>query len=228
MENPKERTTATSRAKISPHTPFFNITQTLRGQWSPLGLLLGVLLAVSLSANSSPSDATSYIGYSDNDGNGVNDIYADANGDGINDLVNAKIFLNIKFEDKDEDGKNDLFVDEDGDGVNDLYIISKKMAVIDNDNDGKNDITGVKYKKGFYSGSSFGLAIEEKGFWLDDFKDENGDFCDDLIKKELSESRTDIFTDEDGDGICDNRESSINRRQYRTVFKKELKERRGK
>ena len=218
----------TSQAKNSPHTPFFNITQALRGQWSPLGLFLGIVFSVSLSANSSPSDATSFIGYRDENRDGVNDIYCDKNGDGINDVDGKEIFLKVKYEDNDNDNRNDLFIDEDGDGVNDVYLMSNSMPVIDNDNDKINDITGIKYKKGFYSGSLFGLAIEEKGLWLEDFRDDDSDFCDDEVKAEIIKDKNDVFKDEDGDGISDDRESVMNKRRYRSIFKRVIKKGKNK
>lgn len=196
---------------------------------SPLGILPLILFALPLFSNASPEDATEYVGYADDNRDGVNDLYFDSNGDGKNDVDKAIICRNIEYKDDDNDGKNDLFRDEDGDGVNDLYVISKKIPVIDNDNDGKNDITGIKYKKGFYNGSLLGLAIEEKGVWLEDFSDKDNDGCDDDVKAEFYGNKTDTFTDEDGDGICDNRsEDVLNKRTYRSVYKKETNKGRKK
>ncbi|PIP14336.1 MAG: hypothetical protein COX48_01415 [bacterium (Candidatus Stahlbacteria) CG23_combo_of_CG06-09_8_20_14_all_34_7] len=209
--------------KIRSHTPFFNITHTLRGQWSPLGFLLILIFSLSVFANGNRTDATSYYGYKDENTNGVNDIYYDINGDGMNDLNDEAISKGLIFEDKDEDGINDLFCDIDGDGVNDVYLMSKYTPVIDNDKDGINDITGLKYKKGFYNGYVLGLSIEEKGIWLDDYKDDNKDMGDDDMRNDFSINRMDSFIDEDGDGICDSRKNKMNMRQYRTIFRRNNK-----
>ena len=216
------------KAKNRTHTPFFNITHTLRGQWSPLGVFLIFIISVNIFGNGKSSDGTLFLGYKDDDRNGVNDIFVDANGDGVNDIDKTAVYADIKFEDADNDGVNDLFSDMDGDGVNDIYLLSKKMPVIDNNKDGINDITGLKYKKGFYNGSLTGFAIEERGIWFDDFKDDDNDFGDDEVKNDFSFNKMDSFIDEDGDGICDNRENKMNGRNYHTIFRKENKKGRNK
>ena len=227
MERHRERTLM-KKATNRTHTPFFNITHTLRGQWSPLGVLLVLLFALNISSNGKSTDGTLFLGYKDADRNGVNDIFVDSNGDGVNDIDKTAVCADMKFEDADDDGVNDIFVDMDGDGINDIYLLSKNMPVIDTNKDGINDITGMKYKKGFYNGSLTGFAIEERGIWLDDFKDDDNDFTDDEIKNEFSINKMDSFVDEDGDGICDNRENKMNMRNYHTIFRKENKKGRNK
>lgn len=175
-------------------------------------------LSVNISANAGKADGGAFLGYIDNDKNGVNDLYFDANGDGINDLNGEMTMIqNIKYIDENRDGINDLFSDNDGDGVNDIYIFSKYTPIIDIDDNGINDITGIRYKKGFYSGFLYGSSVEEYGIILEDYEDKNGDFSDDHIKEEIESKRNDRFVDDDGDGICDNRDVKMMPRRYKNL-----------
>jgi len=164
-----------------------------------------------LNAASSKEDASVYVGFSDADKDGVNDLFCDADGNGINDISGQVYYQDIIFLDKNNDGINDLFADADGDGVNDLYMTSKEISVLDMDNNGVNDISGKKYSRGFYSGYLLGKCFEEKGLTVDKFVDENNDMMDDNIHVMIENREGDKFIDENGDGICDGREPKIER-----------------
>ena len=158
--------------------------------------------------------------FSDENGDGINDLFRDANGNGKNDLTLKEYRHRFKYEDSDNDSKNDLFQDANGDGINDLLDnseINKRIKIthfiIDFNNDGINDVTGEKFKRK--------LIIRT-------FIDENGDGIDDretleplksLMEKFVGENDAgkrimlesmdgpvmDRFIDENGDGINDGR-----------------------
>lgn len=201
------------RAADRTHTPFFNITQNRRGTRSPsvFFAVLVFIAAIGLNGASSREDASLFLGYQDNNRDGINDLYCDADGDGVNDVSGEVFFSGVVFSDEDGDGVNDVFCDADGDGVNDNYVKSKKIPVIDMNGDGINDVTGKKFGKGMYSGYLYGKCFEEKGVSVEKFSDENGDMMDDSIRKMIEKGGDDRFIDENGDGICDGREQKIER-----------------
>jgi len=132
-----------------------------------------------LAQSSSTDQPRPAIGFVDEDGDGVNDLFVDANGDGIDDVDGRPYPHHFQFRDDDGDGINDLWVDADGDGVNDLILkvefpgkgpkwvdvdgdgiedrdVSLLLPpgvlwrhVLDTDDDGKNDVTGVPYRTRF-------------------------------------------------------------------------------
>lgn len=176
---------------------------------------------------SGPVENSGFVyGYKDDDKDGVNDLYFDKNGDGVSDL-NADKLIDIIFEDEDDDGINDIFTDEDGDGINDKIVFSNYLPVIDRDLNFVNDITGHKYKKGFYDGLSYGKVIEEMGIIIEEFRDINKDNMDDRVERSIREFKNDErFSDEDGDGINDERESkNIVDIKYRKINVKPYSER---
>lgn len=155
-----------------------------------------------------------YIGYADDNRDGVNDLFSDADGNGVNDITGERLF-DVKFVDADDDGINDIFTDLDGDGVNDIYMLSGMIPVVDMDNDMKNDITGIYYCSGNYRGFMTGKCIEETGTVEDNYSDNNGNFTDDEIEGRIYEFMHDRFIDEDKDGICDGRENKLSPQKKR-------------
>jgi hypothetical protein len=169
-----------------------------------------------ITAKDSPK--SQFIGWLDQNKDGINDKFQDANGDGINDVTKEKYEHHFKFADKNKDGVNDIFVDKDGDGVNDLgtkFIDKNKDSINDNvldfNKDGINDITGLKYKKDNLMGYRYGIVEEEAKIKHKKFIDENGDGMHDPISKRMcfqdenADGINDRFVDNDGDGICDGR-----------------------
>lgn len=168
-----------------------------------------------------------FIGFEDEDHDGVNDKFYDANGDGTNDVDDQNYAHRFKFEDKNNDKINDMWVDRDGDGVNDL--INKLSAeqrrdrnnnVLDVNEDGRNDITGEQFDpdKPDWKGEKWGFWNETEGKLQGPIIDENGDGIDDRVKdfngfmsSHGKGRKRDLFIDEDGDGICDHRTDFINR-----------------
>lgn len=188
------------------------------------------LLTVSLSAQ----EIQPVTGFVDTDQDGINDRFADANGDGINDVDGTSYAHPFKFEDKNRDGLNDLWIDADGDGVNDLLNYfqnqnwidmdgdglrdegtvmlrgkSLRAHVLDMNQDGINDITGLRISNESLGGYRFGRVDEESGL-----SRRLGESGDDGQEQDLSgegrlqRSRNrdmDVFIDQDGDGIADER-----------------------
>lgn len=147
-----------------------------------------------------------FVGFVDEDKNGINDIFADADGDGINDVSGQSYPHSFKFKDDDNNGLNDLWQDADGDGVNDLLwelhqknkrwvdrngdgILDEEVSlprgkklmahVLDEDNDKLNDITGEKYTGNDIRGYRFGNIDEERGICDYQFVDEDNDGMND-------------------------------------------------
>ncbi|MDT8443440.1 MAG: hypothetical protein RQ722_04050, partial [Desulfuromonadales bacterium] len=123
-------------------------------------------------------------GWTDLDGDGINDSFADSNGDGVNDLGNVATPYGHGFGwvDADDDGINDRFIDKDGNGINDLsqgpfagqaacygYMASR----LDADGDGFDDVTGMPYRHGF------GFIDADDDGINDVFIDANGDGVND-------------------------------------------------
>lgn len=161
----------------------------------------------------SQSNPEQIMGFVDDNGDGLNDVFRDANGDGINDVNNEKYPHNFKFTDQDNDGINDNYQDADGDGVNDLMNKNTnrrqnvtKEQVIDVNGDWINDITGAIYNSRSARGSRYGFVLEEFGEKVEDYTDANGDGCHDFEQDDPRRSGRkgwDRFIDEDGDGISD-------------------------
>ena len=158
--------------------------------------------------------------FTDENDDGINDLFRDADGDGKNDLTGKQYRRRFKFEDSDKDGINDLFRDADGDGINDILNNSntnKKMRnihyIIDFNKDGINDVTGKKYERKL----SIRTFIDENGDGIDDretwmplkslmekFVSEN-DAGKRLMLESMDGPVMDRFIDENGDGINDGR-----------------------
>ncbi|MCD6308096.1 MAG: hypothetical protein J7M24_03770 [Candidatus Latescibacteria bacterium] len=180
-------------------------------------LFMGAAFLSGASYGQEPKKEWDKLGFRDENGDGVNDLFRDADGDGINDVTGKLYRHNFAFVDADKDGRNDLFRDADGDGENDLFRdfdgdgINDAMhpikqagkgrsaleRVIDFDGDGVNDVTGMRYSR----------LMRGRGF-----VDEDGDgFNDNAAVKaggrhEIeSGGEYDTFRDEDGDGINDGR-----------------------
>ena len=170
-----------------------------------------------------------FIGFVDENRDGINDKFHDANGDGINDVTKEKYEHKFKFVDKNGDKNgdkiNDIFLDKDGDGVNDLetkMLDENKDGINDNvldyNKDGFNDITGLKYENKDLMGYRYGIVEEEAKTTHKKFIDENGDGMHDPIARrrcftdEDGDGINDQFVDEDGDGICDGRRLGRQRR----------------
>ena len=183
-------------------------------------VIIIMLLVVLFIPSLSQAQEWEILRFSDETGDGINDLFRDADGDGKNDLTRKQYRHRFKFKDSDNDGKNDLFQDANGDGINDLLNnseINKRIKIthfiIDFNNDSINDVTGEKFKRK--------LIIRT-------FIDENGDGIDDretlgplksLMEKFVGENDAgkrimlesmdgpvmDRFIDENGDGINDGR-----------------------
>ncbi|MGQ9611161.1 MAG: hypothetical protein ACUVWN_17820, partial [bacterium] len=172
------------------------------------------------------SKKVQFLGWLDENGDGINDKFRDANGNGINDITNEKYPHKFQFVDKNGDGINDIFIDFDGDGVNDLntsFIDNNKDGINDNifdyNKDGINDITGLKYKKDNVMGYRYGIVEEEAKRTYKKFIDENKDGMHDPIARsrffdEDGDGINDRFIDKDGDGICDGRNFGQRKYQY--------------
>jgi hypothetical protein len=169
-----------------------------------------------LSAKDSPKPQ--FIGWLDQNKDGINDKFHDDNGDGINDITKEKYEHRFKFLDKNKDKVNDAFIDKDGDGVNDFetkFVDKDKDGINDNvldyNKDGVNDITGLKYQKTDLMGYRYGIVEEELKKTHNKFIDENGDGMHDPVAKRMSfqdenaDGVNDKFVDKDGDGISDGR-----------------------
>ncbi len=167
-----------------------------------------------------------FLGWLDENRDGINDKFRDVNGDGINDITNERYPHKFQFIDKNGDGINDIFVDFDGDGVNDLntnFIDKDKDSINDNildyNKDGINDITGLRYKKSNAMGYRYGIVEEEAKRIYKKFIDENKDGMHDPIARsrffdEDGDGINDRFIDKDGDGICDGRNFGQRKYQY--------------
>ncbi|MBD3181982.1 hypothetical protein GF312_06810, partial [Candidatus Poribacteria bacterium] len=145
------------------------------------------------------NDKPKFIGFVDENRDGINDKFQDLNGDGINDVTKEKYKHLFKFIDKNKDKINDLFTDKDGDGVNDLGTEpleqDKKdelnINVVDFNKDGINDITGLKYKRKDIKdvkdlmGYRYGIVEEERKKIYEKFIDEDGDGMHDPIARRL-------------------------------------------
>jgi len=164
------------------------------------------------------STKTQFIGWLDQNKDGINDKFQDANGDGINDVTKEKYEHSFKFIDKNKDGINDIFTDKDGDGVNDIgtkFVDKNKDGINDNvldfNKDGVNDVTGLRYKKDDLMGYRYGIFEEEAKKKHKKFIDKDGDGMHDPIsqrmcfKDENADGINDRFVDKNGDGICDGR-----------------------
>jgi len=168
-----------------------------------------------------------FVGWLDQNKDGINDKFHDANGDGINDVTKEKYKHRFPFVDKNKDGINDVFVDKDGDGVNDLEkkFLNKDEDsiynnILDYNKDGINDITGLKYKKDDLMGYRYGIVEEELNTTHKKFIDENGDGMHDSVAKRMrfqdenADGINDQFVDENGDGICDGRRFMLRQRRF--------------
>lgn len=174
--------------------------------------------------SSKGSKSAQYLGWFDENRDGINDKFRDANGDGINDITDETYPHRFEFVDKNRDGINDIFIDLDGDGVNDLnakFIDKDKDGINDNildyDKDGINDITGLRYKKDDARGYRYGIIEEEKKKIHKKFIDENKDGMHDMIAMSRffdEDGVNDHFIDKDGDGICDGRNFGQRRYQH--------------
>jgi len=169
-----------------------------------------------LSTKDSPK--SQFIGWLDQNKDGINDKFHDYNGDGINDVTKEKYEHRSKFLDKNKDRVNDVFIDKDGDGVNDLetkFVDKDKDGINDNvldyNKDGINDITGLKYQKSDLMGYRYGIVEEELKKTHSKFIDENNDGMHDPVAKRMSfqdedaDGVNDKFVDKNGDGISDGR-----------------------
>lgn len=155
------------------------------------------------------------IGFIDNDSNGINDWFCDVNGDGINDIDGKAYRHSFRYQDMDADGINDLYRDEDGDGVNDLSTSSidlnnddRNDNVLDTDRDWINDVTGLIYNRRITGGDRYGMVLEDMGYRVENYLDENMDGHFDnsrLIFSPENHPGKDVFIDEDGDGVSDGR-----------------------
>ena len=183
-----------------------------------------VITGYTLADEKSESEKPKFIGFVDENKDGINDLFHDANGDGINDVTNKKYPHRFKFQDKNNDKINDLFVDKDGDGVNDLetkFVDEDKDGINDNildhDRDGFNDITGIKYKKDDIMGYRYGFIEEEMKKSHKKFIDEDGDGMHDPVAKRrgIKNNTHDRFIDNDNDGISDERRIGLRRQQGR-------------
>lgn len=180
------------------------------------------------SADKANQSEKNFIGFVDENNDGINDRFYDANGDGKNDVDNKDYPHKFEYKDNNKDKINDLWVDQDGDGVNDLSSKfneeqrkERDKNVLDSNEDDRNDITGEKLdrEKYLWRGEKWGFWNEEKGKLQGRFIDEDGDGIDDRIKDfdayvhrhEQGGRMRDRFIDEDGDGICDDRSDFINR-----------------
>ena len=178
------------------------------------------LLFVFFVPSSSMAQEWEELRFSDENGDGINDLFKDADGDGKNDLTLKQYRHRFKFKDSDNDGKNDLFQDANGDGINDLLKsseINEKIVIthfiIDFNNDGINDVTGEKFIRKL----TIRTFIDENGDGIDDretlgpIKSLVEKFVgeDDAGKRIMLESMDgpvmDRFIDENGDGINDGR-----------------------
>lgn len=177
------------------------------------------------------------IGWSDQNKDGINDLFQDANGDGINDVTKKRYDHKFIFKDANKDGINDIFVDRDGDGVNDISVAFMDRDrnrisdnVLDYDGDGINDVTGVKYKNHDLGGYRFGIVIEELKLTLSQFVDQDGDGKHDHLTKIMSFSDEDAdgindrFIDSDGDGVCDGRRLGYRGRRVKMMTGKDANE----
>jgi hypothetical protein len=173
-------------------------------------------------------------GFVDADQDGVNDRFADANGDGVNDVDGTPYAHPFEFEDKNRDGLNDLWIDADGDGVNDLLNQFQQQSWIDMDGDGLrdegtgllrgkslrahvldmnqdgvNDITGMRISNESLGGYRYGQVDEESGLrrqFRESGDDGQGNESSRNSRLQQGEDRAmDIFIDQDGDGIADER-----------------------
>jgi len=186
-------------------------------------LAFALAMLMSSVALSAVIDEKKFIGFTDKDKNGINDMFCDADGDGINDINKRKYAHKFVFVDENKDGVNDLWLDKDGDGVNDrLHKLSNGdrrnagKCIIDVDADGINDITGVKYDRNNFSGQKCGFIDEQSGKVLGKFLDTDGNGIDDRMEAGDGNRRgrqRDLFIDSDGDGICDGRAESLRRQQ---------------
>ncbi|MFC1538126.1 hypothetical protein ACFL6H_01760 [Candidatus Latescibacterota bacterium] len=158
--------------------------------------------------------------FSDENGDGINDLFRDADGDGKNDNSGKQYRRRFPFIDSDNDSVNDIFRDADGNGVNDLLenmVAGEKeeveYSIIDFDDDGINDVTGKKYIRKLSIRSYIdenGDGIDDRETWIPvksllekiaiDNKTDNRDFLENMDGPTM-----DRFIDEDGDGINDGR-----------------------
>jgi hypothetical protein len=173
-------------------------------------------------------------GFIDADHDGINDRFADANGDGVNDVDGKPYAHPFEFEDKNRDGLNDLWVDVDGDGVNDLLNQFQQQSWIDMDGDGLrdegagvlrgkslrahvldmnqdglNDVTGMRISDESLGGYRLGQVDEESGLrrqFRESVDDGQGNESsrNNRLQRE-GDRAVDIFIDQDGDGIADER-----------------------
>lgn len=139
----------------------------------------------------------------DQDGDGVNDVWRDADGDGVNDLLGEIQKRQMQWIDRDGDG----IMDEEAGNLRGRAL---RVHVLDVDQDGKNDITGFVYTGRELGGYRYGFVDEENGISDSAFMDADGDGMNDRFAdrdKGHGQGRPhiDVFIDEDGDGIADDR-----------------------
>jgi len=171
-----------------------------------------------VSASNTSAAKKAFIGWVDQNKDGINDKFRDSNGDGINDVTNEKYDHRLSFVDRNKDGINDVFVDNDGDGVNDRgtkFIDRNKDGINDNildyNKDGINDITGQKYQQNDLMGYRYGIVEEELKKTHKKCIDNNNDGMNDPVSRRMrfhdedADGINDRFVDKDGDGICDGR-----------------------
>ena len=183
-------------------------------------LVLTVLLSAPMESSGQRSDGTDsgfpvlpMVGFTDTDGDGVNDRYCDADGDGVNDRDGKRYRRMFRYEDADGDGLNDHWRDANGDGVNDLVIPDPEEAWTDSDGDGIADDDGPVLS---------GKAL--RGHVLDADGDGRNDVTGEIISKMRVGSWTgsrktgsdmDRFIDTDGDGMADDRSGGGVQRKWR-------------
>ncbi|MHB9028004.1 MAG: hypothetical protein ACYC9O_04505 [Candidatus Latescibacterota bacterium] len=150
------------------------------------------------------TEQTPVIGYRDADNDGKNDLFRDADGDGKNDVTGKPYPHRFKFTDENGDGMNDLFRDADGDGMNDVAQTrdgrrerNQAERAVDADGDGINDVSGKRYAPPKFLRQKF---IDENADGLSDRKTRGPS-----EKARVMERKVDRFSDQDGDGINDNR-----------------------
>ncbi len=139
----------------------------------------------------------------------INDLWIDRDGDGVNDLILPLLKQKGK-------APHQPWIDRDGDGIQDANVRPTFKAnlsefVLDANQDGKNDITGVEYDDQNAGGYRYGMIDEEENQAIVKFTDKNGDGMHDPFAKRWENNkgkhgqRQDVFIDNDGDGIADDR-----------------------
>ena len=170
------------------------------------GVIILCLAAETGLAQARPEGGSGWIGFVDENKDGINDRFADGDGNGVNDMTGGSYAHAFRFQDADGDGLNDLWRDADGDGVNDLLgefnrsqrrwvdhdgdgILDEEVGglrgralkahVLDMNADGKNDVTGEKYTGRDLRGYRYGRVDEENSIVDSNFVDADGDGMND-------------------------------------------------